>query len=355
MSEFFSDDLSAMARMGPVTNDRPKPYEDGESRTSCQAAVRRGAAKDAIHRILVIRLSALGDFIMALPAMSAIRQHHPDAEITLLTTAPLADIGWHTGWFNQVVMDARPRWSDLAGWSRLRRWLRSGRFDRVYDLQAQDRTAFYFRLFWPGRRPEWSGIAQGASHPHRDPNRRRMHAFDIHAAQLRIAGIPEVPPPDLAWLDEDTRSLGLPSRIALLVPGSAPHRPAKRWPARLYGQLANRLLEAGILPVVIGAASEQHLADAIRAICPKARDLTGQTTLFTIAGLARRAELAVGNDTGPMHVIAMVGCRSVSLFSDESNPARSAPRGPDVTVLHRPDLATLTVDEVGQVVGLNTA
>jgi len=303
--------------------------------------------------VLVIRLSALGDFIMALPAMQAIRRRHPAAEITLLTTRPLAELGKMSRWFDRIEIDPRPAWSDIGGWLRLRRWLRAGRFDRVYDLQSQDRTAIYFRLFWPGRRPEWSGIAAGASHPHRDPARRHMHAYDIHAAQLRIAGIAEIPSPDLGWLDEDTRRLGLPSRIALLVPGSAPHRPAKRWPTARYGALANRLVEQGILPVVIGTADEKPLAEAIRALCPKARDLTGQTSLFAIAALARKAECAVGNDTGPMHLIALVGCKVVSLFSAESDPARSAPRGADVTVLRRPDLAELAVEEVAAALGLD--
>jgi ADP-heptose:LPS heptosyltransferase len=303
------------------------------------------------QRILVIRLSALGDFIMALPAMSAIRRQHPSADITLLTTKPLAELGKRSGWFNHVEIDTKPGWRNLSAWRRLRRWLRSGRFDRVYDLQSQDRTAIYFRLFWPGRRPEWSGIAKGASHRHTDPERRHMHAFDIHAAQLAVAGIADIPPADLTWLDEKISKLGLPSRIALLVPGSAPHRPAKRWPTERYAALAQRLVDAKITPVVIGTAEEKALADMIRALCPKARDLTGQTTLFQIAALARKAAVAVGNDTGPMHLIAMVGCRVVSLFSDESNPVRSAPRG-DVTVLHRPDLADLGVDEVAQAAGL---
>ncbi|HTJ62463.1 MAG TPA: glycosyltransferase family 9 protein [Alphaproteobacteria bacterium] len=304
-----------------------------------------------IQRILVIRLSALGDFVMALPAMAAIRRHHPTADITLLTTKPLAELGKRSGWFNRVEIDSKPGWRNLSGWWRLRRWLRNGRFDRVYDLQSQDRTAIYFRLFWPGRRPEWSGIAKGASHPHTDPDRRHMHAYEIHAAQLAVAGIAEIPPPDLSWLDEKTSKLGLPSRIALLVPGSAPHRPAKRWPTERYAAMAQRLVDAKITPVIVGTAAEKELADVIRALCPKARDLTGQTSLFQIAGLARKALFAVGNDTGPMHLIALVGCRVVSLFSDESNPARSAPRG-NVTVLRRPDLADLGVDEVAQALGL---
>ncbi len=291
-----------------------------------------------IGRILVIRLSALGDFVMALPAMAAIRRHHPTAEITLLTGKPLAELAKRSGWFNRVEIDPRPGWRNLAAWWRLRRWLRAGRFDRVYDLQSQDRTAIYFRLFWPGRRPEWSGIAPGASHPHTDPDRRHMHAFDIHAAQLAVAGIADIPPPDLSWLDESTSKLGLPSRIALLVPGSAPHRPAKRWPPERYAALAQRLVAAKITPVVVGIAEEKPLADVIRTLCQ-------------IAALARRAQFAVGNDTGPMHLIALAGCRVVSLFSDESDPARSAPRG-EVTVLHRPDLAELSVDEVATVLAL---
>jgi len=293
----------------------------------------------------VIRLSALGDFIMALPAMAAIRARHPAADITLLTSKPLAEIGKRSGWFNRVEVDTRPGWGDIGTWLRLRRWLRAGRFDRVYDLQAQDRTAIYFRLFWPGKRPEWSGIAPGASHPHTDPARKNMHAFDIHAGQLRVAGIEHIPKPDLSWLDDDTRAMGLPSRIALFVPGSAPHRPAKRWPTAAYGALGQLLVKRGITPVILGTAVEKPLAEAIRAVCPKARDLTGQTSLFAIAGLARRAAFAIGSDTGPMHLIAIVGCRTVSLFSAESNPDRSAPRG-EVTVLRRPDLANLGVAEV---------
>jgi len=335
--------------MEPVANDRPRPFEDGEAAEACQATAPPTTNPPQFRRILVIRLSALGDFIMALPAMAAIRTAHPAADITLLTSKPLVELGKRSGWFTRVEVDTRPGWRDLGAWWRLRRWLRGGRFDRIYDLQGQDRTAIYFRLFWPGRRPEWSGIAPGASHSHTDPERRHMHAFDIHAAQLAVAGIRNIPQPDLTWLNESTRRFGLPSRIALMVPGSAPHRPAKRWPTASYGELGQLLVKHRITPVILGTAEEKPLAEAIRAICPKARDLTGNTSLFEIAGLARRAAFAIGSDTGPMHLIAMVGCRTISLFSAESNPARSAPRG-DVTVLRRPDLADLTFAEVADVV-----
>src|ERR1700754_1005945 len=133
--------------MEPVANDRPRPFEDGETAEACQATAPPTITTPQFRRILVIRLSALGDFIMALPAMAAIRAAHPAADITLLTSKPLAELGKRSGWFTHVEIDSRPGCRDLGAWWRFRRWLRKGRFDRVYDLQSQDRTAIYFRLF----------------------------------------------------------------------------------------------------------------------------------------------------------------------------------------------------------------
>ena len=79
---------------------------------------------------------------------------------------------------------------------------------------------------------------------------------------------------------------------------------------------------------------------------PAALDLTGRTSLLDLGGLLGRAALAVGNDTGPMHLIAAAGCRALVLFSRASDPALCAPRGRDVRVLRRPDLATLEPAEV---------
>ncbi|MDA0220648.1 MAG: ADP-heptose--LPS heptosyltransferase, partial [Proteobacteria bacterium] len=75
-------------------------------------------------------------------------------------------------------------------------------------------------------------------------------------------------------------------------------------------------------------------------------DLAGRTSFAQIAALGRGARLAVGNDTGPMHLIATAGCPSVVLFSGASDPALTAPRGPRVQVVRRHELADLAVDEV---------
>ena len=289
-------------------------------------------------KILVIKLGALGDFVLAFRAFAAIRTHHPAADIDLLTTVPFVKLAERAPWFDHVTADARPAWWDLAGLRRLRRTLLG--FDFVYDLQTSGRSSRYFRL---AGRPGWSGIAGGASHPHGNPARNHMHTLERQRDQLEAAGVRDFPEPSLAWLT--AAGPLLPAPYALLAPGAAPHRPEKRWPAARFGALAQTLQNRGIRPVVVGTATDARLAAEVQAHCRQALDLTGRTSLLDLGGLADRAALAVGNDTGPMHLAAAVGCRTLVLFSGASDPALTAPRG-RVTVLREPNLADLALERV---------
>ena len=295
-----------------------------------------------MRRILVIKLGALGDVVLAFAPFAAIRAHHPHDHVTLLTTMPFVGLASASPWFDAVAVDARPAWWDLRGLRRLRRTLAG--HDFVYDLQTSGRSSRYFRL---AGRPGWSGIARGASHPDADPDRDRLHTRVRQAGQLARAGIDAVPFPDLSWLARGGPVLSPPT--VLLIPGAAPHRPAKRWPADRFGALAARLAQRGLHPVVVGTQADAPLAAAIRARCPGALDLTGRTSLIELGGLAARASLAIGNDTGPMHLAAAMGCRSVVLFSHDSDPALAAPvgRAPEqVAILRAADLADLPLARV---------
>jgi ADP-heptose:LPS heptosyltransferase len=313
-------------------------------------------AVDTRERILVIKLGALGDFVLATGPFKAIRRAHPDAHLTLLTIPMLAGMAEATGWFDEVWTDARPSLWNVGGWWSLARKLNGARFARVYDLQTSDRSNFYFRLMSPpfGSTPQWSGIAKGASHRHANPNRDFLHTVERQKEQLAAIGIADVPPPDLSWARADLARFDLPGSYALLVPGGSAHRPEKRWPATHYAELARRLAAIGTVPLLIGAAAERGELAAIAAAAPGTRDLCGQTSFMEIAALARGARLGVGNDTGPMHLIAAAGCPTVVLFSHASDPALCAPRSPhegtpsgdSVRVLRRPDLAGLMPDEV---------
>jgi ADP-heptose:LPS heptosyltransferase len=288
----------------------------------------------ARHRILVIKLSALGDFVQALGPAAAIRRHHAADEITLLTTRAFVELAQQSGLFDRIVLDRRPKPFDVAGWFALRRALRNGRFDRVYDLQTSDRSSLYAWLFVPGRRPEWSGVAWRCSHPHANLGRYPQHTIDKQAEQLLMAGIFPTPLPVCP-----ASSRPLPQGLArraffLLIPGSSPRHPEKRWPAKCYGVLAQRLVEAtGIRPVIVGAAGEEPLAAEILAACRAAIDLVGRTQLTDLVDLANAAAFSIGNDTGATHIAAAAGNPVVVLFSDASDPSRCAPGGREVRVL----------------------
>jgi ADP-heptose:LPS heptosyltransferase len=294
------------------------------------------------QNILIVKLGAFGNIVLSLAAFRAIRQHHPNARISVLTSETYA--GWlrNFPYFDAVMVDPRPRFWDLVGMRKLARMLEDGHFARVYDLQTSTRSSRYFRLFPVKHRPEWSGIAFGCALPDRNPARNVLHDTERQQGQLRQAGIEVFPPADLSWCRGDIGRFGLPDNFALLVPGSSPDRLAKRWPATHYQTLAQRLTERGIRPVLIGSASEQGLAAEI----PTGIDLIGQTSFGDIADLARAARFAVGNDTGPMHLIATAGCAAITLFSRDSNPSQCAPRGRWTRILQRPDLADLPVEAV---------
>ena len=292
-----------------------------------------------IRKILVIKLGALGDFVLAMAAMKKIREAHPGAHITLLTTPPYEALANLSPYFNAVEADGRP--DTFGDWLTLVRRLRRAHYDRVYDLQTSSRSSSLRSALGPFP-PQWSGVAVGASHRHLNKNRDHMHTLERQADQLRVAGIwpdapvgpGDAPPPDLSWIlrkfKEPRPVAGAPGPkpYALLVPGASAKRPEKRWPAEKFGQLAAAFRSMGLDVVVVGGPQESALARAIQ-----------------IAVLGARSAIAVGNDTGPLHLIAAAGAPTVALFSDASDPALCGPRG-HATVLHSPDLTDLPVDMV---------
>lgn len=296
------------------------------------------------QQILVIRLGALGDFVLSFGPFAAIRAHHPDAHITLLTTPPFARLGRLSPWFDDIVIDRRAPWWNLRALLRLRAKLRG--FDFVYDLQTSGRSSRYFTL---AGRPPWSGIARGCSHPHANPDRDTMHTWERQRDQLAMAGIDHVPVAETGWLVAAAEPPDVPRPYALLVPGASPHRIAKRWPTTLYAELALQLTREGVTPVIIGTGPEADLAATILDACPDAIDLTGRTDLPGLAALAARARFAVGNDTGPMHLAAAMGCPCLTLFSYASDLTRTQPRGPNgerFLTLRTDNLADLPLDDV---------
>ncbi len=305
------------------------------------------------ERVLVIRLGALGDLVLCMGAFAAIRAKHPDAEIALLTGAGFVAFGLSMPWFDHVLIDPRPKITQPFSWIRLIRQVRTYAPTRVYDFQGKLRQSIlYYALggLW-GKPPEWSGAVKGCSHPRLWPPQPNMHYTDFLAGQLERAGLAMQKEPDLSWLSDSVDSLSLPKKYALIIPGCAPTRPEKRWPAAHYAELSRRLAAQGLETLAIGT---KHDADSIAEICVLAPDvlsLVGKTSLKQVATLARGAQCVVGNDTGPTHLAAAVGARTVALMSGQVDPYWSSPRGSQTMWLQGSPLESLSVDKVWERLG----
>jgi len=299
---------------------------------------------DEKENILVIKHSALGDVVIATAGFAAIRAKHPNAHIICLTTKSYVEMLEESPYFDEIWVDSKPRFTDRKAIGLLRQKLNSRNWSWIYDLQTSTRTGMYQWLLkrpWPNM----SNVSRWASHGYIDSERHTRHALDNMHRQLNIAGIDKVGLPEMPWLKADVKHLAPAGPYAMLVPGGAAHRPDKRWHADNYAALAQELVAKKVTPVLIGTAAEAEAMASITTRVPQVVNLCGKTNFAELATLARGASLAVGNDTGPMHIIVACGCQSVVLFGPASNPDLSAPVG-KVKILRRASLEDLSVDEV---------
>lgn len=304
-------------------------------------------------RVLVVKLGALGDVIMVMPALNRIRRAHPGAELSVLTSKPFAAIFEACPDVDRVDASARGGRS-FEDW-RLAADVLRGRYDVVYDLQGSSATRRLFLcarlLSWLGRGPLplWSAPFPFVSAPAEDLDRSTVRAQDRHADQLdhpslATAGTPRATP-DLGWLAARTTAPEIAAPYVLLIPGASPGGGLKRWPEAHYRALAQWLRAEGRTPLVLGGPDDAELGRRVLDGIDGGVDCVGRTNLFDIAALALGAEAAVGNDTGPTHLAEAMGAPTLMLVSDTSASALRAPFG-GLTALYQPRLAELPVETV---------
>ena len=123
---------------------------------------------------------------------------------------------------------------------------------------------------------------------------------------------------------------GVAGPLAVLVPGTI--WPTKHWPVEGFAQVARHLVGTGRAVALAGSPAERDRCRAVAALCPEARDLSGQTTLSELAALIRRAAVCVTNDSGSMHLAVALGRPVVSVFGP-TDPVWIGPYGrPDAIV-----------------------
>ncbi len=296
-------------------------------------------------RILVIRHGAFGDIVKSLGAFQVIRDNHDQDHITLLTSPLFKDFCEKTGFFDDIMVDERGR--SLAHYLKITSQIHEKKFDLIYDLQGSKRTGRYFKILNFRRKTQWSGNVKGCAFYQKMSQKKVLHPYERLADQLLIAGLDLKEQtnlqPDLSCL-KFKLSQSLPRKFALMIPGSSPHTLEKRCPPLFYADLATRLKDRGIETVLVGGPDETPIAQAIKQRCPSAFDITGKTELHEILGIAQRAKLIIGNDTGPLFLACASGKPTFVPWSNYCKAELNAPRGANVHLFRESVLANLNPD-----------
>ena len=317
-------------------------------------------------RILLIKPSALGDVVHTLPVLVKLRARYPRARIDWLITPENAEVVRYHPALSNVVLFARRdfskrgrRWRALVSFFDLLKQIRSAKYELIIDMHGQVRSAF-FALISGARvrigfdRPVkrgltvsaehdlknipshgWRGAREGSwiAYTHRIPiPTLDVHAIDRYLWVAPLLGLDDNPPDLTIHLSPQATNKvnrlleehGVPASkpLVVLVPGTIWE--TKHWTIEGFAGVARQFLQDGFAVALAGTTRDQQRCRQIAAAAPGTCDLSGKTTPADLAALIRRAEVAVTNDSGSMHVAASLGKPMVSVFGP-TNPVHIGP------------------------------
>jgi heptosyltransferase-2 len=302
-------------------------------------------------KILIRATNWVGDAIMALPALRAVRSRFSDATIAIVARPYVADIYRNQGICDELIgYDAKGRHAGVRGRERLAQELRAQNFDVALLLQNAFDAAW---LAWRAGIPERIGYARDArslllTKKIPAPKRGEIPAHEqfYYLELIRRAGwIKSLPNETLVTLSvsDQQRSnaeqilLGAGSRQnmpRIAIGAGASYGSAKCWPPDHFSDFVNRFrLHTDADVILFGTESEQKVFDDIAAgIRGPSISLVGKTSIADLPALLSRCQLFVGNDSGAMHVAAAVGLPVVAIFGP-TDPYGTAPITPRCTVV----------------------
>ncbi len=301
--------------------------------------------ESTMKRILLRVPNWIGDGVLSLPAVSALRAHSPEAEITAVAHRRLKDIFELAEEVDRVVpFDPPGRGWGLVALRRFSRELRDGGYDLGIAFPLSFSSALMLR--WGGARERVGYSAEGrwwllTKRVVLPKDYRERHLVDSYLELVRCLGvIAEERVPKLALGEEDLRKadhllgdFGSSSLLVGIAPG-ATYGPAKRWPLRKFGELAQRLTgELGAKVVLLGNVQEAMMG-GLGGEGENILDLMGETSLKEVCTVLKRCSLFVSNDSGLMHLAAALGTPVVAIFGSTS-PRWTAPLGQGHIVIKR--------------------
>jgi lipopolysaccharide heptosyltransferase I len=295
------------------------------------------------RRILLIKPSALGDVIHALPVLDRLRARFPEATIDWFITPENAELVRHHPALSNVVMFDRKVLANFGrsvsatlGMFRLLWSLRRRRYDLVIDLHGQLRSALFCFATRSKTRIGFNRTREGAwlVYTHRvDMPTMEAHAVDRYLWISELLGLEpaapsftiRVPPQATARVDALLKAAGADARpLAVIVPGTVWE--TKHWSAEGFAGVARELLARGMQLVLAGAPQDRPRCRAVAAAAPGVYDLCGKTNLPELASLIDRSAVCVTNDSGSMHLAVAMDRPVVSVFGP-TNPVRTGPYG----------------------------
>lgn len=283
----------------------------------------------SIQSVVVVKMSAIGDVIHALPVSYAIKETFPECHLTWVVENSCRDLVTHNPYIDEVIAFPKRDFRSLAGLLHnlppLKRQLTARPYDAALDLQGLFKSAVIVYLSQAKKTLGFCNMRELSnlmSSPVCGPH-REGHIVERYLDVARSLGcaVNKVCFPIQITADEATAAgniasqagLSLDKNYVVLAPGA--NWSNKRWPTTYFAQVCNRLIEHQVIPVLIGAASDQVLADSITAHTPVPPiNLIGCTSLMELAAIIEQAQAFVGGDTGPMHLAAALGRSVVGLY-----------------------------------------
>ncbi len=302
-------------------------------------------------KLLIRATNWVGDAIMALPALQAVRNKFPAVQISILALPYVADIYRGQGIADELIpYDRNGEHKGIGGKEKLADVLRSKKFDTALLLQNAFDAAW---ITWRAGIPERIGYNRDArgvllTKPIPVPTAGEIPAHEkyYYLELLKRAGwidaLPKIPEVSLHVSEEESRhaeaklqSFGSQARaVRIAVAAGASYGSAKCWPPERFAKAINQLLKERKAEVILfGTPAEAGVSAAILAgLDQSALDLTGATQIAELPALLSRCTAFLGNDSGAMHVAAAVGLPVVAVFGP-TDPEGTAPLTPRCTIV----------------------
>lgn len=291
--------------------------------------------------ILIVKLSAIGDVIHALPVAHALKECYPKARITWVVEKPAYDLLTNNPAIDEIIVFDKPQFKSFSGFishaPQLIRRLREEKFDVALDLQGLFKSSMisFFsgaktRLVYENTREGSQFVSKRIVGVH-----SKGHVIERCLDVARSLGCKVDKPVFTVVVPKEQQVLtkriaaqaGLDIEMPYVVLALGANWPNKIWPYEHFAALSDRLYDVNYIPVMIGGPGEQIVAEQILTLTKiPPINLTGKTTLKQLAYLIKHAGAFVGGDTGPMHLSAALGTPTVALMGP-TDIVRNGPYG----------------------------